>query len=757
VSVHYPTSPIIVYDLEVFPGFFLAGFEFPDGTVTQFCIMTGSDTVVSDKEVSRLKGFLQWITGEGYFLASFNGSGYDDLILTAFLDDPTPAVAYDMSVDIIVRQKPRYQLPNEITSIDLMQILPGRIGLKKIGVCLGHSRLQELPIAYHKVPTEAERKILLEYNRNDLEITRKLLDAVQPELDLRATMSERYHVDLRSRGEATMAEMAIMAEYRERGGQKTKKEFNQEARARMGLEPTVTVSKPSWWGHIEARPDQLGKLLGLGKSIFDRPIPVVSDYLAKGVLDRQVFLADRYYKMGVGGLHSIDGPGCWIPDTEAGESLVDIDVASYYPNIILTQGLAPRQWGDQFLPIYRGIVDRRMKAKREGDKVTADILKISANGTYGKTSDPFSCLYDPQMTANVTVIGQLALLTLIAMLDGTADVVSANTDGISVLMRDTNSAADVADAVRLWESWTGFEMEYTPYNSLHQSDVNNYIAVTADLGKVKTKGRFNCTWPDLRHTPNAGIVPMAIQALIVHGTPIEETIYECRDINRFILTQSVSSGWATEWHGKPLGKMLRFYKSNRADAAPITRSPMEESIKGHAGNVPQSECCVPLEDLPDAFPEDMSYVWYVAEAQKLWDSISVPKTRGMNRLAELMTNVGLRPCYVDPEAKTYSRAEVKYGETDFSSRPPGWVMGTGTGGGLLAQVSDDRTSIMRVGRPYPSRTRKTIQNQYGFTLLYGARVPLPGMFGFSVTQLDLAEERALDWYYTPAELKKVGR
>ena len=740
---NYPTDNIVTYDLEVFPGYFLAGFETPDGTVYQY----------THHDLEALLTFMEWVKRGGYTLAGFNSIGYDDLVLTAFLRDPRHEIAYETSYSIIQVGTPRWRFDNDINSIDLMQILPGRISLKKIGVCLGHSKLQELPIAYDKTPTPEEQQILLGYNRNDLAITRKLLNQIQPELDLRRIMSERYDTDMRSKGEATMAEAAILEEFWRLGGIETKKQLNQRAHAIVSADPRVFVAQPSWWSTAKAQPNpEMEAVLSVGDEIFSTPIPVIDGRLASGFLDKQLFIGDRYYTTGVGGLHSIDGAGSWIPKDD--EILVDIDVASYYPNIILTQKLSPRQWGEAFLPIYQGIVDRRMKAKRKGDKVTARILKISANGTYGKTSDQFSSLYDPQMTANVTVVGQLGLLTLIAMLEGAgvARVVSANTDGMSVLAKQL-AFDDVKDIVAYWEQMTGLEMEYTEYSALYQRDVNNYIALKPD-GKAKTKGRFVCDWPDLRHTPNANIVAIAIKNLVREGKSLENTIYECDDINQFILTQSVTGNWTTTWNNAPLGKMLRFYKSNCADAAPIIRTP-GEGVKGNQGVVSNSDKCVPLEDLPDEFPKDVNYAWYINEAKELWEAISQPKRTGMNRWAEFLHRQGLRPCMVDPNAKTLSRARVEYGTTDFSSMPPGWELGTGTGDGLLAALHPDRADVFTVNRPFPSKTRKLVKTKHGFELIYGARVPLKGAVKYDAS--GLADESQLDAWYTPAELKKVGR
>ena len=68
------------------------------------------------------------------------------------------------------------------------------------------------------------------------------------------------------------------------------------------------------------------------------------------------------YRMGIGGLHSSETSIAHVADDEY--ILLDKDVTSYYPYIILNLGLAPQHLGEQFLDVYRTIVDRRIEAKR---------------------------------------------------------------------------------------------------------------------------------------------------------------------------------------------------------------------------------------------------------------------------------------------------------------------------------------------------------------------------------------------------------
>ena len=140
--------------------------------------------------------------------------------------------------------------------------------------------------------------------------------------------------------------------------------------------------------------------------------------------------------MGIGGLHSVDSNGAWVPEEH--ETLMDVDVTSYYPTIMLKENLSPRHWitggVDHFKGAFLPIVEGRIEAKKAGDKGKADRLKITINGTFGKTNDPYSTLYDPFIMSCVTVTGQLGLLALVAMVtDVGGTVVSANTDGITIL------------------------------------------------------------------------------------------------------------------------------------------------------------------------------------------------------------------------------------------------------------------------------------------------------------------------------------
>src|SRR5665648_505827 len=113
--------------------------------------------------------------------------------------------------------------------------------------------------------------------------------------------------------------------------------------------------------------------------------------------------------------------------------LIDKDCTSYYPSIILGLRLYPTHMGDCFLEVYETIVNKRLEAKRNKDKVVANALKITINGSFGKLGSKYSNLYAPDLLIQVTLTGQLALLMLIEMIEGIGiSIVSGNTDGIVI-------------------------------------------------------------------------------------------------------------------------------------------------------------------------------------------------------------------------------------------------------------------------------------------------------------------------------------
>lgn len=749
----YDVNNRLPYDVETYPNYFLVGFKFPTGQIYQYGF---TDTDIS--QIHGLRAFIHWLERSEYNLTSFNGQNYDDVVLSEFLASPSVDTAYSTSVKLIEQNMKPYMFIKDIKSIDLMQVMPKRMSLKAAGVCMRHKKLEELPYDPHTPVTHEQMNHLATYNVNDLDVTDELGVEMDEELHLRYELSNEYGVDLRSKGRATCAELILTAVMYQKTGLK-KKELQNIARENVSRNPVFNVQPAQWFKHLPLdRYPSLQAVIDKGYEMFNKRIHITDYKLPKGCLTNTIFIGDRWYNMGIGGLHSMDGAGAWVP--QEGYVLMDIDVTSYYPALMLTQGFSPRHWiidgVDYFKETFGNIVDTRVAAKKT-DPPKAKRLKIVINGTFGKTNDPFSALYDPYTMSAVTVNGQLALIALVAMThDVGASVISANTDGITMLYPEELTPT-IEAVVTEWEQLTSLNMEYCEYSGFYQKDVNNYIAVEKNpkkpSDKLKLKGVFNIPpigKVDMEHSPNGQIVSRAVKDYIDTGKDMMLTITECKDIQEFLYTQNASkSTFTVSWRGQPLDNMVRFYKSIGGTEIIKTKK-----ADGSTETMSNSEGCTPLPNLPHSFESipDINYDWYIQEAYKLFEIVGGTKLLGYNTVARNFELNGLTPAII--KIGKNNRVSPKAGTQDFSSMQEDETFAVCTGrdyGVICQRMETGETYFYQVDRKYKN-TRAKIMKDYGFEFIFGSNVEASA--GSVLHQID---QDWLDQFYTESELRNARK
>ncbi len=67
------------------------------------------------------------------------------------------------------------------------------------------------------------------------------------------------------------------------------------------------------------------------------------------------------YTFAKGGLHTENGPKIFEADEEY--SIIDWDVSSYYPAIIINNGRYPHHLGKEFLAGYKKMFEKRLELK----------------------------------------------------------------------------------------------------------------------------------------------------------------------------------------------------------------------------------------------------------------------------------------------------------------------------------------------------------------------------------------------------------
>lgn len=542
---------------------------------------------------TRLMRFLDQDTAT---FVGFNNRDFDNVIVSAFCAGRTEIEIKRIADDIIKNSVPHWVSMRKfglrevfLDYIDLIEVAPSFVGLKAYGARMHMPKLQDMPIAHDAFITPEQEPLLLEYCHNDVETTEGLLAHLEKEILLRVEMSRRYGVDMRSKSDAQMAEQAYITS--------------------MGLErkenkipETVRYTPPTFLRF--KNPDLQALLDRVAEHTFELNQGTGHVQLPDFLGSQTVAFGCGEYQLGVGGIHSVhDKKVCHV----AGDDVIcDIDAASFYPSIILVCGFVPANLGQPFINEYKKIYDRRLEAKRKGDKVTDATLKISLNGTFGKLASRYSVLYSPDLMLAVTLTGQFTLLMLIEWLEEAgADILSANTDGIAIRYAK-NFEEGVQKAVANFADLSKFVFEFTPYRVLALKDVNNYIAVKPDR-TLKTKGLYASR--SLSKNPTAQICADAVGEWLARGTPFLDSIKRAPFCD-FISARNVTGGG--EQMGEYLGKVVRWYQSNDPALEPIR-------YKANGNKVPKSDgarACMSLRD-KNLHPADLDYDWYHKEAIKI--------------------------------------------------------------------------------------------------------------------------------------------
>lgn len=590
------TKPTLLCDVECYPNYFLAGFKDVDtGDVKMF----RTQDKLKPTQIQMARDMLRTSR-----IITFNGRNYDFPMIYYALSGATVAQLKQCSDDIIVHglkfwdieRKYGFKIPRDtIEHWDLIDVAFGKASLKIYGGRIHSKRMQSLPYDPGTHLTGEQITALEDYWVNDLDTTDDLRVDLRKELALREAMTAEYGIDLMSKSDAQIAEAIIKHGLEQRGVMVTK------PGARKG--DKFKYYAPDWLQFKSAKMQEILRRVTTVDYFINEKNAVELPAPFEGML---VGIGNGSYRMGIGGLHSSEEKVSHVAcETYC---LVDRDVTSYYPSIILGLGLYPSHLGPEFLTVYRSIYDRRLAAKVSGNKIVADTLKIVLNGSFGKFGSVWSILYSPELLIQVTLTGQLALLMLIEMIEdihADISVVSANTDGI--VIKCPRAMQKFVDAVvASWEATTGFGTEATEYVSYNARDVNNYVAVKPGF-EAKTKGAF--AFDGLHKNPQNMVCNDAVLNMLLYGIEPEYTVRSCSDVRRFITIRQVKGGAITE-QGEYLGNAIRWYHSTE-------HPPGHIAYVSNGNKVPETDGCKPMMELTVNLPNDLDYQWYVDEAYKI--------------------------------------------------------------------------------------------------------------------------------------------
>lgn len=335
------------------------------------------------------------------------------------------------------------------------------------------------------------------------------------------------------------------------------------------------------------------------------------------------------YTFAKGGLHTENKPEVFEADDEY--EIIDWDVSSYYPAIIINNGKYPAHLGKEFLNGYVKMFERRLELKPQAkkDKRIKGIvgaLKLAVNSVYGKSSDMQSWIYDRQLTMFTTITGELSLLMLIEAYElAGIHVISANTDGVTIRIKKTDIAKHY-EINEWWSQLTRYELERTDYTKIIFSTVNDYLAIKTD-GEIKKKGDFLTDF-ELHKNKSARIVPIALEQYFINGIPVDDTIRNHRNIFDFAMRQRATRDFHFEGlsNGKKTiyNKLIRFYVSNTGEKLLKVKNADSTSGAAPVSQVEAGEWLMTVCNhlTPDHSLDNINFSYYIERAEKIINKIS---------------------------------------------------------------------------------------------------------------------------------------
>jgi DNA polymerase elongation subunit (family B) len=598
-------------DTECYPNYFLLMLKLPDGKKRYFEL---DETHKLDTETIA-KFFKERLT------IGFNSLMYDIPMILYALRGKNNAELKELSDRLISKEEKSFDVisklslwcPSYFDHIDIFKIPAGKASLKMYGARIHAPFLQDLPYDPSKPVTEEQKEELKKYCSNDIDLTIKLFNSLEEQLLIRLNINKEYDIDVRSKGDAGIAEMLMLKSL---GINKKNVILPKQCEFQYEL--------PSY---IDFKSDNLQELLSTVTSLTFKCKLVKNtsgeqkwENNFKDGMPNKININGNSYSFGIGGLHSQEQHRSIVCKDD--ELLIDVDVTGHYPKMIIDNKWSPEHLDkDKFNTLITNFYNDRVVAKRDGNKAKSDTYKIILNSTYGKFGDCNSFLYSPKCMLHTTLTGQLSLLMLIEMLEECGlNVVSANTDGILVYIvkADYQLFQSVCED---WQEISNLNLEETKYKALYNESVNSYIAVKED-GSLKRKGSF--VEGDLAHNPTIKVCMDAVINYLLEGKSIEETIlnYDTDPRNFLMVRKVVTGGY---WREKYLGKIVRWYWSTTGEPIYRRLETMELKKDGTAKTDPKvagSDDAFPIMDLNDGLV-NINYEKYINEAYEMLKNIGV--------------------------------------------------------------------------------------------------------------------------------------
>lgn len=604
-----------VYDIEVFPNI-----------IHVTCYDT-EEEILYKFEISERKNdineLIEHFCNATKIFVGYNNSHYDDPIINYMIDY---MYKHDLSYiqictsvrnlsDIIIRndESERDKWKNLkyaklFKSLDLLTMLFSqklRVGLKSMQATMEYKNVQEYEGSFEDYLAVDKIDEMISYNINDVMSTVELLTRVEKDIKLRIATEDQHHIECLNKDSVNLGMEFLKKRYLQKTGLqwrdisdlRSPKDF-----IKLGdvILPFINYNAP-----------ELKQMLSTVKNTTVSTDKTEDNAQA---FSYKFIFKDLQYKVGIGGLHSVNKPYTIRPLED--EYLIDCDVASMYPSLLIKHNFYPPHLGVAFKEVYEEIYNERLYAKAHKIEPDNTSKKLAINGLTGNLQNKFSWVYSPQAVFQIRMNGQLLLLMLAEKLTEIGcRIIQANTDGLFLLVKKSQHETYMK-ICKEWESMCQLELEHDYYKVMYQMAINDYLAITEN-GKVKKKGIF-ITNVELGKGLSPKIIPIALEKYIIDGVPVEDTIRNCTDIKKFLMSTKVNRKFIVVHNGKQQQRINRFFASKYGPY--LYRAPTENPKElGHLLEASGVTICNDL-----TIPIDMStinYRYYIVKAKKIIEQL----------------------------------------------------------------------------------------------------------------------------------------
>lgn len=560
----------VIYDIETMQECFIVVCMKPEETPKSFVISKWKNQIDSFVNYTQENKDVYWV---GYNNLRFdaqvvewilrNYENWHDLSgldICAKIAQKAQDVIHDANYEVFPEYR-EHEL--SLKQLDLFKIhhydnKNRRVSLKRLEFEMDLENIEEMPIHHTKVNmTREEVFISLQYCFNDVDATYEFYKITLGETDhplykgnnqiqLRNDIYEEFGIPCLNYSDSKIGDEMIKKYYCE------EKEIKIKELPRKGYFRKSILLKNCVADYIKFETEQLKDFL---KKINNTKLGLQQDF------KEHIHFYNNVYSFGKGGLHTEQKPKTFESDDDF--EIIDWDVASYYPAIIINNGKYPAHLGKAFLNGYKKMFERRLelKPKAKTDRRVKGIvgaLKLAVNSVYGKSSDMLSWIYDRQLTMFTTITGELSLMMLIEKYElNNINVISANTDGVTVKVKKS-LIPKMHQINEWWSNETQYILERTDYSKIIFASVNDYIALMPS-GYIKKKGDFLTDF-ELHKNKSARIIPIALEQYYVNNISVRETIINHKNLYDFCIRKKASKDFYYEGVNPKTNKQTKYNK-----------------------------------------------------------------------------------------------------------------------------------------------------------------------------------------------------